>query len=45
MRKFEILRYIKKFSVFILLFAIIGSFAIYFYGKKNQQYTATTVIK
>lgn len=45
MKKFEILRYIKKFSVFILLIAVIGSFTIYFYGKNNQQYTATTIIK
>ena len=45
MKKFEILRYIRKFSVFILLFAIIGSYAIYMYGNNNQQYTATSVIK
>ncbi len=45
MKKFEILRYIKKFSIFILLLSIIGSFGIYMYGKNNQQYTATAVIK
>ncbi len=45
MRKFEILRYIKKFSAFILLFAIIGSCVIYVYGKSNQQYVATATIK
>lgn len=45
MKKFEILRYVRKFSVFILLFAIIGAYVIYRYGCNNQQYTATTVIK
>ncbi len=45
MKKFEILRYVKRFSVFILLLAIIGSYAIYIYGKNNQQYTATAIIK
>ncbi len=45
MKKFEILRYVKKFSVFILLLAIVGSCAIYMYGKNNQEYTATAVIK
>ena len=45
MKRFEVLRYVRKFSAFILLFAIIGSYVIYMYGNNNQQYTATTVIK
>ena len=45
MKKFVVLRYVRKFSAFILLFAIIGSYVIYMYGNNNQQYTATTVIK
>ena len=45
MKKFEVLRYIRKFSAFILLFSLIGSYLIYMYGNNNQQYTATTVIK
>ncbi len=44
MKKFELLRYIKKFSVFILLFAILGSCTIYKYSVNNQQYTATVNI-
>lgn len=44
MKKFEVLRYVRKFSAFILLIAVIGSYMIYMYGNNNQQYTATTVI-
>lgn len=40
MKKFELLRYIKKFSVFILLFAMLGSCFIYKYSVDHQQYTA-----
>ena len=45
MKKFEILRYIKKFSALILIFALAGAYMIYRYGKNNQSYTATAVIQ
>ncbi len=44
MKKFELLRYIKKFSVFILLLAMLGSFSIYKYSVNHQQYTASVNI-
>lgn len=45
MKKFSILRYLKQFSLLIFLLAILGSFAIYRYGKSKQQYIASTVIQ
>ena len=45
MRKFSVLRYLKQFSVLIFLLALIGSLAIYFYGKTQQRYVASAVIQ
>ena len=45
MRKFSVLRYLKQFSVLIFLFALLGSLAIYFYGKTQQCYVACAVIQ
>ena len=45
MRKFSILRYLKQFSLLIFLLAVIGSLAIYFYGRSQQHYVASTVIQ
>ena len=45
MRKFSVLLYLKQFSVLIFLFALIGSLAIYFYGKSQQRYVASAVIQ
>lgn len=45
MRQFSILRYLKKFSLLIFLLAVIGSLVIYFYGKSQQRYVASTVIQ
>ena len=45
MRKFSVLRYLKQFSALIFLFALIGSLAIYFYGKTQQRYVASAVIQ
>ena len=45
MKKFEIFRYLKKFSALILAIAVVGSVLIYIYGQKKQQYTATATIK
>ncbi len=45
MRKFSILRYLKQFSLLIFLISLIGSLAIFFYGKTQQRYIASTVIQ
>ena len=45
MRKFSILRYLKQFSLLIFLLSVIGSLAIYFYGKSQQHYVASAVIQ
>ncbi len=45
MRKFRILRYLKQFSLLILLLAVVGALGIYRYGKNRQRYTASVVIQ
>ena len=45
MRKFSILRYLKQFSLLIFLLSVIGALVIYFYGKSQQRYVASTVIQ
>lgn len=45
MRKFQILRYLKKWKYIIIIIAIVGSIGVYWYGSKNQSYTATAVIE
>ena len=45
MRQFSVLRYLKKFSLLIFLLSVIGSLFIYFYGKSQQRYVASTVIQ
>ena len=45
MKKFSIFRYLKQFSVLIFLLAVVGSLAIYRYGKSQQRYTASVVIQ
>ncbi len=45
MKKFSTLRYLKQFSLPIFLFAVIGALAIFFYGRSQQHYVATTVIQ
>ena len=45
MKEFDILRYLRKFSVWILLLAVVGAAGIYYYGKSNQHYTATISIE
>lgn len=45
MKKFSILRYLKQFSLLIFLLAIVGSVAIYRFGKSRQQYIASTIIQ
>ncbi|MCR5485641.1 MAG: diguanylate cyclase [Clostridiales bacterium] len=45
MKKFEILRYLKKFSALVLILALVGSGLIYMYSVRKQQYTASAVIR
>lgn len=45
MKKFEIFRYLKKFSILILLIAFLGTFATYLYVDGRQQYTANITIQ
>ena len=45
MRKFSILRYLKQFSLLIFIVAVVGSLGIYFYGRSQQHYVASTVIQ
>ena len=41
MKKFEILRYLKRFSILIFLVSLAGAAAIYLYADGKQQYTAS----
>ena len=45
MKKFQILRYLKRFRVLILLVALLGSAATYIYTDKQLRYTASVVIR
>ena len=45
MKKFEILRYLKRFSFLIFLLSLAGSLLIYLYADSKQAYTASVVIK
>ena len=45
MKKFSTLRYLKQFSLLIFLLAVIGALAVFFYGKSQQRYIASTVIQ
>lgn len=45
MKKFEILRYLKRFSFLIFLLSLAGSLLIYLYADNKQAYTASVVIK
>ena len=45
MKKFEILRYLKRFSFLIFLLSLAGSLLIYLYADNKQEYTASVVIK
>lgn len=44
MKAFDIMRYLRKFSVLIILFALAGAIFIYYYGKNHQKYEAVTTI-
>ncbi len=45
MKEFSVFRYLKQFSLLILLLAVIGSATVYIYGKSQQRYIASTVIQ
>ena len=45
MKKFEILRYLKRFIFLIFLLSLAGSLLIYLYADNKQEYTASVVIK
>ena len=45
MKKFEILRYLKRFSLLIFLVALAGAAAIYLYADGRQMYTASVIIR
>lgn len=45
MKKFEIFRYLKRFSLLIFLVALAGAVMIYMYADGKQQYTASVIIK
>lgn len=44
MKKFQIKRYLKRFAVIIVLFAVLGTALFYKYESNKQSYSATTVI-
>lgn len=45
MRNFEILRYLKRFSLLIFLVSLAGAVLIYQYADSKQEYTASVVIR
>ena len=45
MKKFEILRYLKRFSILIFVVALAGAAAIYLYADGRQMYTASVIIR
>lgn len=45
MKKFELFRYLKKFSLLIFLVSLAGAMLIYAYANNKQQYTASLVIR
>ncbi|MDO4340590.1 MAG: diguanylate cyclase [Eubacteriales bacterium] len=44
MKKFQIKRYLKRFAVIIVLFAVLGTAVFYRYESGRQSYSATAVI-
>ncbi|MBQ2201049.1 MAG: GGDEF domain-containing protein, partial [Clostridia bacterium] len=45
MKQFSVFRYLKQFSMLIFLFAVVGALSVFFYGRSQQQYVASTVIR
>ncbi len=45
MKKFQILRYLKRFSVLILVISLLGAALTYIYTDRQLRYTASVVIR
>ena len=45
MKQFSILRYVRQFSLLILLLSLAGSVVLYRYGKSQQRLVASAVIR
>ncbi len=45
MKEFQLLRYLSKGKILILIFALLGASWVYYYANSQQVYTATTVIR
>jgi len=45
MKEFQLLRYLSKGKFLILIVALVGAIAIYYYANSKQVYTATTAIE
>ena len=45
MKEFQLLRYLSKGRLIILIVALLGAVGVYFYASSQQVYTATTVIR
>ena len=45
MKEFSAFRYLKQFRLLIFLLAVIGSLAVFLYGRFQQRYVASTVIQ
>ena len=45
MKEFQLLRYLSKGKIFILIVALLGASWVYFFANSQQVYTATTVIR
>ena len=44
MQKFDLLRYLRRFGIMVLLITIVGTAAVWLYCDKNQRYTAKATI-
>ena len=45
MKKFDILRYLRRFFALVLAVTMAGTVVVYWYCKNNQTYTASVNIK
>ena len=45
MKEFQLLRYLSKGKLIILIVAFVGAVSVYFYANSKQVYTATTAIQ
>ena len=44
MKKFDILRYLRRFFALVLAVTMAGTVVVYWYCKNNQTYTALSLI-